>query len=406
MAEAITGKKIVIGVCGGIAAYKVVELARLLMGAGALVEVIMTKNATHFICPMTFEAVTNGKVYVDMFSQGHAPFEHIRLGQDSHLIIVAPATANMIAKIAHGIGDDLLSTTLLAATCPVLVCPSMNERMYLNKVVQRNLELIQGIGYHVMAPDSGPLACGTSGQGRLPEPRHIVDRVRHILTPKDMAGLKVLVTAGPTREFIDPVRFISNPSSGKMGYALAQAASERGAQVVLVSGPTNLEPPYGVKVFMVTSAVEMRDAVMENIEGVSLVIKAAAVSDFRPKVFSGQKIKKEMGPSPIELVENPDILAELGGLKGTRPLVLVGFAAESEEIIQNAKKKMQKKNLDMIVANDITHRASGFQADTNQVKILYKDGDVEHLPLLKKYELAHVILDRAKELLKGYRLVS
>jgi|YNPBryantNP2012_1023418.scaffolds.fasta_scaffold00616_1 phosphopantothenoylcysteine decarboxylase/phosphopantothenate--cysteine ligase len=398
MPNPLKGKSIVVGVCGGIAAYKVVELVRLLTRAEAKVEVILTQNAARFIGPLTFEAITQNPTHLNMFEGKKSPFEHIRLGQGADLMVIAPATANMIAKIAYGIADDLLSTTVVAATCPVLLCPSMNVKMYQNPIVQGNMERLRSLGYHILYPEAGSLACGAEGKGRLPEPTEIFKELEYILSPKDLEGLKILVTAGPTREYLDPVRFISNPSSGKMGYTIACQAQKRGAEVILVSGPSNLAPPPRVRLFKVTSALEMREAVLTEAPNLHVVIKAAAVSDFRPKTFQSHKIKKESGVSLIQLVENPDILKELGELKRSHPMILVGFAAETQDLVLNAQKKLLSKNLDMIVANDISSDKAGFEVDTNQVKILYPDGAMEETPILSKEEVGHLILDRVRSL--------
>jgi len=398
MSFSIKGKNILVGVCGGIAAYKVVELVRLLTKAEANVEVILTQNGARFVGPLTFEAITQNPTHISMFEGKKSPFEHITLGQGADLLVIAPATANIIAKIAHGMADDLLSTTVVAATCPVLLCPSMNVKMYENPIVQKNLGKLESLGYHILYPEAGFLACGAEGKGRLPEPVEIFKEIEDILTPKDLRGLRILITAGPTREYLDPVRFITNPSSGKMGYTIAWAAKKRGAEVILVSGPSYVTPPPKVKVFNVTSALEMREIALREAQNCHVVIKAAAVSDFRPKTFERHKIKKESGVSFIELVENPDILKELGELKRSKSMVLVGFAAETQDLVLNAKKKLISKNLDMIVANDISSDKTGFEVDTNQVKILYADGNIEETPLLSKEEIGHLILDRVRNL--------
>lgn len=400
MGKILSGKTIVLGVSGGIAAYKALELLRLLQKEEAQLEVILTRNATYFVGPLSFEALIHKRPHLEMFEQNTPPFSHIELGQSSDLIVIAPATANIIGKLAHGIADDLLTTTILAATCPVLICPSMNERMFLNPIVQQNLSSLRGLGFHILAPGTGELACGATGPGRLPEPKEILEEILFLLTPKDLKGIKLLVTAGPTREFLDPVRFISNPSSGKMGFAIARQAANRGAEVILVSGPTELSPPQRVHVIKVTSALEMREAVLRNSEGCHVIIKAAAVSDFRPKHRFDYKVKKETGPLVLELEENPDILKELGELKDKMGFILVGFAAESHDIVQNAQKKLIAKNLDMIVANDITSESSGFRTDTNKVKFLMKDGSVEETGLLLKEDVADLILDKVKSFLR------
>ncbi|SPD75803.1 putative coenzyme A biosynthesis bifunctional protein CoaBC (Includes: Phosphopantothenoylcysteine decarboxylase; Phosphopantothenate--cysteine ligase) [uncultured Desulfobacterium sp.] len=392
------GKKIVVGVTGGIAAYKTAELVRLLTKADALVQVAMTSNACRFVTPMTFEALTGSRVIYDMMRQEGPDMEHITWGQEADLIIVAPATANFIAKMALGIGDDFLSTMLLAATAKVLVCPSMNTRMFLNPAVQNNIILLKERGITVMEPGKGELACRTTGPGRLPEPFEIVELAHSMLTLPDLSGLNILVTAGPTVEPIDPVRFISNRSSGKMGYAIAKAARRRGAAVTLVSGPTALTPPFGVNFHPVKTAEEMKQAVFDKYTGCDIIIKAAAVADYRPREFAGQKIKKGADTLSIDLVRNPDILSELGKLKRKSSCILVGFAAETEDLFLNARKKLQEKNLDMIVANDVSRSDAGFETDTNIVKMIFSDGSIEESQLMSKDEVADLILERSKSL--------
>ena len=395
------GKKIVIGVTGGIAAYKAAELVRLMVKEDALTSVAMTINAAGFVSPLTFEALSGNRVIWDMFGQEGTGIEHISWGQEADLIIIAPATANFIAKIAHGIADDFLSTMVLAATAGILICPAMNSRMFLNPATQNNINLLKERGFTVMEPGEGQLACHSEGPGRLPEPEAIMEQAQVLLSQKDLSGLKILVTAGPTIEPIDPVRFISNRSTGKMGYAIAGAAVRRGASVTLVSGPVALPPPYGVTMRGVKTAEEMRQAVFDSRGNCDIIIKAAAVSDYRPKETAKQKIKKGEDSLSIELTKNPDILAQLGNSKGEFPCILVGFAAETEELLKNAKVKLKAKNLDMIVANDVSRKDTGFEADTNAVKIIYGNGKVEDSPLMKKVEVADLILDRVKILLEG-----
>ncbi|MBW2204456.1 MAG: bifunctional phosphopantothenoylcysteine decarboxylase/phosphopantothenate--cysteine ligase CoaBC, partial [Deltaproteobacteria bacterium] len=361
-----------------------------------LVKVAMTKSATKFVTPLTFEALSGESVIHDMFGQEGTAIDHIQWGQESDLIIIAPATANFIGKMAHGIGDDFLSTCVLAATAKILVCPSMNTRMFENPAVQENLDLLKKRGFIIMEPGQGALACGTEGPGRLPEPDEILEQARKLLSDQDLAGLKILVTAGPTTEPIDPVRYISNRSSGKMGYALARAAAYRGADVILVSGPTDLVPPPGLSFCQVITAEDMRRSVFENRSGCDIIIKAAAVSDYRPRDCAEQKIKKGAESLSLELIKNPDILAELGSTIEEFPSVLVGFAAETEDLIANAEKKLKSKNLDMIVANDVSSKDAGFETDTNRVKIIYSDGHVDDSPLMTKDKVADLVLDRAK----------
>ena len=395
------GKKVLVGITGGIAAYKAPELVRLLVKADFQVEVAMTESATWFVTPLTLETLSGNKVITRMFGRDETPMDHIRCGQDADLIIIAPATANIIGKMAHGIGDDFLSTCMLAATARTLMCPAMNDRMFLNPAVQDNLKLLQERGVNIMPPGSGELACGSDGPGRLPDPADIFEQGLILLSEPDLEGLKILVTAGPTTEHIDPVRFITNRSSGKMGYALARAALRRGAEVVLVSGPTSIKPPPGIHFCPVQTAEEMKKAVLEHRSGCHMIIKAAAVSDYRPKEMARQKVKKGADSVSLHMVKNPDILALLGQTKKDHPCILVGFAAETENLLNNAQKKIAAKNLDMIVANDVSRKDAGFQTDTNAVKIIYADGRVEDSPLMGKIDVAHLILDRAKALKDG-----
>jgi phosphopantothenoylcysteine decarboxylase/phosphopantothenate--cysteine ligase len=392
------GRKVIVGVTGGIAAYKAAELVRLLVKEGAVTRVAMTRHATKFVTPLTLETLSGNRVVADMWDPETRPLDHITWGQESDLIILAPATANFIGKMAHGIGDDFLSTVVIAATARVLVCPSMNTQMYLSQAVQENLRILRARGYTIMEPGSGELACHTEGPGRLPEPEDIVEEARRLLSRQDLSGLRILVTAGATLEPLDPVRYMSNRSSGKMGYALARAASMRGAKVTLVSGPTALKPPRDVALSRVKTAEEMRRVVLAECQQYDVIIKAAAVLDWRPKETAAHKIKKGRGVQTLELVENPDILAELGCSRGNRRCVLVGFAAETQDLIANAQEKLKKKNLDLIVVNDVSREDAGFEADTNAVKIVYRDGPMEELPLMPKQEVADQLLDRVKVL--------
>lgn len=392
------GRKVIVGVTGGIAAYKAAELVRLLVKEGAVTRVAMTRHATKFVTPLTLETLSGNRVVADMWDPETRPLDHITWGQESDLIILAPATANFIGKMAHGIGDDFLSTVVIAATARVLVCPSMNTQMYLSQAVQENLRILRARGYTIMEPGSGELACHTEGPGRLPEPEDIVEEARRLLSRQDLSGLRILVTAGATLEPLDPVRYMSNRSSGKMGYALARAASMRGAKVTLVSGPTTLKPPRDVALSRVKTAEEMRRAVLAECQQYDVIIKAAAVLDWRPKETAAHKIKKGRGVQTLELVENPDILAELGCSRGNRRCILVGFAAETQDLIANAQEKLKKKNLDLIVVNDVSREDAGFEADTNAVKIVYRDGPMEELPLMPKQEVADQLLDRVKVL--------
>ncbi len=386
-------KSVVVGVCGGIAAYKVVEVVSRLKKLGADVDVIMTANAQKFVTPLTFRSLSHKPVVTDMFEEPeYWDIKHISLAQRADLFLIAPATANIIGKMASGIADDMLSTTILATKAPVLIVPAMNYDMYANEVVQRNIEKLRELGYFFMEPETGVMAEGSSGKGRLPEPATIVDTAVNLLNPVcDLKGLKVLVSAGPTREDLDPVRYISNYSSGKMGYAVAQAAAERGAQVVLVSGPVSLEVPRGVKLISVTTACEMHDAIMNDFAGCDAVVMAAAVADFRAAELSALKIKKKDDEFVVRLEKNPDILKELGSIKGDK--ILVGFCAETDHLVENALKKIDAKNLDIIVANDVTMEGAGFGTDTNIIKIIKRDGSIADLPLMTKLEAAHRVLN-------------
>jgi phosphopantothenoylcysteine decarboxylase/phosphopantothenate--cysteine ligase len=392
-------KHVLLGVTGGIAAYKSAELIRLFIKAGSQVKVIMTKHAMEFITPMTLQTLSGNPVYHDMFSliRDH-DIAHISLAQEADILVIAPATANVIGKIAAGLADDLLTTVALATKAPILICPAMNTNMYEHPIVLENIRKLVGHGCHIMAAEAGELACKSEGSGRLPDVEDILDEVQSILTPKDLTGERILITAGPTREPFDPVRFITNYSSGKMGYALAVAARRRGAFVTLVSGPSALPVPRGIDFIPVSSAVEMREAVMERFKAATVIIKSAAVADFRPATQADNKIKKKGGPLVLTLERNPDILAEIGKMKGGR--ILIGFAMESEDLVANATAKLKKKNLDLIIANDVKQSGAGFQTDTNIVKILDRKGEIETLPLMDKMQVAERILDRAKRLLK------
>jgi phosphopantothenoylcysteine decarboxylase / phosphopantothenate---cysteine ligase len=400
--DVMKGKDVIVGVTGGIAAYKAAELVRLLVREEARVRVGMTSNATAFVSPLTFEALSGSRVIWRMFGDGAGAMDHIRWGKDSDLIIVAPATANFIAKMAHGIGDDFLSTMILAATAPILVCPAMNTRMYENPATQDNLLLLQKRGMGVMEPGAGQLACRDEGPGRLPEPAEIVEEARFSLSNHDLAGLRILVTAGATHEPMDPVRYITNRSTGKMGYALARAGRTRGASVRLVSGPTCLAVPRGVALEQVTTAAEMRQAVLKHFADSDIVVMAAAVSDYRPHSTADQKMKKDRERLTVELDRNPDILAELGQTRKGKNCVLVGFAAETDQLLAHAEKKLGDKNLDMIVANDVSREDAGFAVDTNEVKILFRNGQMESSALMEKREVADLVLDRARTLWEDY----
>lgn len=394
----LKGKSVVVGVCGGIAAYKVVEVVSRLKKLGAEVDVIMTANAQKFVTPLTFRSLSHRPVITDMFDEPeYWDIKHISLAKKADLFIIAPATANIIGKLASGIADDMLSTTVVATQAPVLIVPAMNHDMYANAIVQQNIEKLKGLGCIFMEPDTGVMAEGSSGKGRLPEPAVIVERAVGLLKPVcDLKGLRLLVTAGPTRENIDPVRYISNYSSGKMGYAVAQAAADRGADVVLVSGPVSIAAPAGVKLVSVNTAIEMHDAVMKEFTECDAVVMSAAVADYRPAEVSDLKIKKNDDELVIRLEKNPDILKELGRIKGNR--ILAGFCAETDHLVENALKKVETKNLDMIVANDVTMEGAGFGTDTNIIKIIKKDGTVIDLPLMSKLDAAHRILDELRDM--------
>lgn len=394
----LAGKTITLGVTGGIAAFKVAQLASNLKAAGAEVHVVMTRSAQEFVRPLTFQVLTGNQVYTDLFDRTSGwNVQHVELATQSDLIVVAPATANIIAKAAIGLADDLLSTVITAAACPVLFCPAMNKNMYENPVIQRNLAILRELGCHIAPPGRGRLACGVEGIGRLAEIEAIEEQIETLLaSDKDLGGMSVLVTAGPTVEPIDPVRYLTNRSSGKMGYAVADAARRRGARVILVSGPTALKPPPGVEFVGVETAVEMYNAVLAQYPGVDVVVKSAAVADYRPKEAQKHKIKKDQDQMAIELEKNPDILAELGRRK-TRQ-ILVGFAAETKELEKNALRKLETKNLDLLVANDVTKPGAEFGSDTNIVKLIYPGQVVVPLPKMDKRALADRILDEVLNL--------
>jgi phosphopantothenoylcysteine decarboxylase/phosphopantothenate--cysteine ligase len=387
----LAGKKILLGITGGIASYKVAEWVRALTAEGADIHVVMTDSGTRFVSPITFAALSGNPVHTDTFSSADADqIPHIKLAKAAELVLIAPATANTIAKLAHGIADDLLSTIVLATKAKVLVCPTMNSNMFCHKATQDNLKRLKEFDYSIIDPAEGALACGDNGPGRLPE----WDTVRHkILTAfadQDLKGMNILITAGPTNEMIDPVRFIGNRSSGKMGYALAVTAARRGADVTLISGPTSLKCPTDVTCINVVSAETMYNEVMKHAEKASVIVKAAAVADFKPATISSQKIKKSGADLSLNLSLCKDILNELGKQKqscDTFPL-LVGFAAESENHIQEGKRKLTEKNLDLIIVNDILSEETGFASDTNRVTLINKNENIIELPLLSKEETA------------------
>ena len=395
----LKGKKIVLGITGGIAAYKAAELTRALIKEGAQVRVIMTKNATAFISPLTLQTLSNNIVYTEMYlSSEQYDMAHIALVEFADALVIAPATANIIGKIASGIADDLLSTTIMASIKPTLICPAMNDKMLANPIVQENINKLKKYKYMIMESGVGELACKTRGAGRLPEIPEIVEEIERLLTPQNLTGQKILITAGPTEEPLDPVRFITNLSSGKMGYALARVARRHGAQVTLITGPTNLSLPSVENIMKVRTAQEMHKAVIDNYKKSTVIIKAAAVADYRPKVLAKEKIKKDDKPCSIELERNPDIIAEIG--RNKKNIILVGFAMETKDLLDNARKKLKKKNMDLIVANSLREEGAGFQTDTNKITILDREGDVQSLPVMTKIEVAEKILERVEELLK------
>jgi len=397
----LTDKRIILGVTGSIAAYKVVDWVRSLRRDGASVTVIITAGGARFVSPLTFAALSGNHVYNDMFEMAAAEtIPHIELAKRCNLLLVAPASADTIARLAQGQACDLLATVALATEAPVMVCPAMNSKMFLHPATQANLARLRDYGHRVVEPASGAMACGDEGPGRLPEWEIVRHAILTTFSPQNLKGRKVLITAGPTREPLDPVRFLSNRSSGKMGYAMAAAASQRGAAVTLVSGPTMLTPPPGVETVAVTTASEMFDAVMSRSDVMDVVVKSAAVSDFRPAEQSALKLKKTNGNTTLALCANPDILLALGQRKGkgTLPL-LVGFAAESHDHLAEGKRKLRHKNLDLMVVNDITGSDCGFGVDTNRVTLLNPNDTTEELPLLSKEETAHRIWDRVARLL-------
>lgn len=393
----LKNKHVILGVTGSIAAYKIASLASMLVKKQADVTVIMTKNATNFINPITFESLTGNKCLVDTFDRNFEfQVEHVSLAKQTDVFLVAPASANVIAKAAHGIADDMLTTTLLACQCPKIFAPAMNTRMYQNPIVQDNISMLKSYGMEVVTPASGYLACGDTGEGKMPEPEVLFEAVLRALTPKDLAGKKVLVTAGPTQEKLDPVRYISNHSTGKMGYAIAAAAVRRGADVTLVSGKVELTPPSGVRVVPIVSAADMAAAVKEVASAQDIIIKAAAVADYRPRVTADEKLKKKDDDLSLELERTEDILAWLGAHR-REGQVLCGFSMETEHMLENSLAKLEKKKVDMIVANNLRQEGAGFGTDTNAVTFLTKKG-AEELPLLSKEEVADRLFDRLIDL--------
>ncbi|MDP2872678.1 MAG: bifunctional phosphopantothenoylcysteine decarboxylase/phosphopantothenate--cysteine ligase CoaBC [Bacillota bacterium] len=386
------GRTVIVGVTGGIAAYKVCEVVSRLVKLGARVYVVMTRAATKFVAPLTFQTLSGNPVFIEMLEPPQLfNVEHVALAEKADLCVIAPATANIVAKIANGICDDLLTTVICATRAPVLICPAMNHNMYTNPIYQANEKRLRQLGYRFLEPGYGRLASGVVGRGRLPEPPEIVSAIASVFAGQgDYAGIEVLVTAGPTREFIDPVRCLSNPSSGKMGFAVAEAAAARGATVHLITGPSHLPDQAGVAVTRVVTAAEMHDAAIAAFSGDGVVIATAAVSDYRPPVALQHKIKKGAAHLTLELELTPDVLGSLGARK--ERAVLVGFAAETEDLIANARHKLVRKNLDLIVANDITEPGAGFETDTNIAHLVWPDGRIEQRPLETKRELAEHIL--------------
>lgn len=390
-------KTVVLGVTGGIAVYKALDIVSRLKKKNIDVHVIMTKSAQEFVTELSFRSLSLNPVTIDMFDKPSSfDVEHIALAKKADVFVIAPATANIIGKIANGIADDMLSTTVMATKAPVIIAPAMNTGMYENPIVQKNISLLKDYGYHFIEPISGRLACGDTGKGKLESPEAIVEYIEMILqSKKDLKGKNVLVTAGPTREDVDPVRFITNKSSGKMGYAVAKAARDRGANVTLVTGPTSIDPPRYINVIRAYSSNDMYDAVMKNVDLADIIIKSAAVSDYSPLESSPIKIKKSDDNMALSLKKNKDILLELGKVKGDK--ILVGFAAETNNVVENARIKLEKKNLDMIVANDVLSKDAGFDVDTNKISILTKDDFIEY-NVLTKYEVANNILDKILEI--------
>ncbi len=389
----LSNKTVIIGVTGSIAAYKMADCASALAKQGCDVNVIMTKNATEIISPLTFSTLTGNKTIVDTFDKNvNYNVAHVALAKRADALLIAPATANIIAKLRYGLADDMLTTTALACTCPKLIAPAMNTAMYENPTVGRNISGLEADGWQVIEPDAGILACKDEGKGKLPKPEAILDALYPLLYPmKDMAGKRVLITAGPTREAIDPVRFISNRSSGKMGYALAKIAALRGADVTLVSGPVDLKPPYGVKMIPILSAEEMYDAVVSRADNQDIIVKAAAVADYTPTTVADNKIKKSDGDMAIALKRTKDILAHLGENKRDDQ-VICGFSMETENLIDNSRKKLKRKHIDMIVANNVKDEGAGFKTDTNLVTLITDDQTIS-LPLMSKDDVASAVFD-------------
>ena len=394
----LKGKTVLLGVTGGIAAYKAAALASALVKQHAAVEVVMTKNATEFITPLTFEQLTGRRVMVDTFNRNFSHnVEHIALADRTDLVIIAPATANVCAKLAHGLADDMLTTSVLACRCPKLIAPAMNTNMFENPVTQDNLDILRKYGWDVIEPASGRLACGAVGKGKLPEPEELLQHIlRYLALPHDLVGKKVLVTAGPTQEAIDPVRYLTNRSTGKMGFAIAKMAMLRGAEVTLISGPSSVTPPPFVDVVQVRSAAEMFEAVKAHAPNSDLIFKAAAVADYTPMEVADSKIKKKDGDMAIPLMRTTDILAWLGQNRRENQ-VICGFSMETDDLLANSSAKLAKKNVDMICANSLRQAGAGFGVDTNIITLITKD-DTQELPLMTKEKAASAIIDKAMTL--------
>ena len=392
----LQGKQILLGVTGSIAVYRSLDLIRLLQAKGAEVKVIMTKGAQAFITPLTFSAISRNKVYTDIFqTYPEYPIVHLDLAKWADALVIAPASADILAKLAQGIADDLLTSTFLGCSKPVLIAPSMNPQMYAHPAVQANIARLKSYGFHILASTQGKTACGDVGQGRLPPVENMVEAIEFLFSKKDLTAYKVLITAGPTQEAIDPIRFITNRSSSRMGFALAKTAYQRGAKVTLISGPTSLKPPYGVNFLSVTTTQDMLEAVLRHFPFVDVVVMAAAVMDFKP-LYHPHKIKKREKLS-LSLEKTPDILAILG--KEKKHQYLIGFAAETKDLLAEAMKKLNAKNLDMIVANEISQSNTGFKATTNKVSVIYKNGAYEQWPLMSKEDVAWRLWDRIKTFL-------
>lgn len=401
----LSGKNIVFGVSGGIAVYKAVDVVSRLRKLNANIDVIMTKSATEFVAPLTFQSISQNPVTVDIFNEPtNWDIEHIALAKKAHVFLVAPATANIIGKVANGIADDMLSTTIMATKAKVIFAPAMNTNMYNNIIFKENMNKLKEHGYEFIKPGTGRLACGDFGEGKMAEPTDIVEYVVQALNNKQLNGKKIIVTAGPTIAPLDPVRYMTNHSSGKMGYAIAKEAKQRGAEVILVSGPVHLEPPLGVELIKVNTTEEMFNAVEKHFDSCQVLIKAAAPLDYKPVNYSEHKIKKDKSEIEIRFSRNVDIAAHFGKVKKNQ--LLVGFAAESENLLGNAKKKIANKNFDFIVANNILAENAGFKHDTNIITIIDKDGNIEDYPLMKKEDVANVIIDKISLMLNCWLELS